>query len=220
MVLVLNLGTSVTKCSECNGTGRVTQVQNTILGQMQTTRTCSTCHGTGEVIKEPCETCKGRGKVRKQPKITIKIPAGIDNGQNMVLKGEGEPGEKGGPNGNLNVYIRLKRNSIFTREGKNVMCDVPITITQATLGANLEIPLVDGKKETYKIPEGTQNGTKFVLKGKGFKGVHSSSVGDLIFTTYVQIPKHLNKEQRELFTKLAKTMNEQPPVKKRGFFDW
>ena len=211
-------GTSVTKCTMCNATGQVRQVQNTILGQMQTTRTCSNCHGTGEVIKEPCENCKGKGKVRKQPKIKVKIPAGIDDGQTVVLRGEGEPGEKGGPKGDLYITVRLKKHSIFSRNGNNVYCEIPITITQATLGANLEIPMVNGDKETYKIPEGTQTGTKFTIRGKGFKSVSSNSVGDFIFTVKVQTPKRLSKEQRELLVQLAKTMNEQPPIKKRGIF--
>ena len=211
-------GTSVTKCTMCNGTGQVRQVQNTILGQMQTTRTCSNCHGTGEIIKEPCENCRGKGKVRRQPKIKVKIPAGIDDGQTVVLRGEGEPGEKGGPKGDLYITVRLKKHSIFSRKGNNVYCEVPITITQATLGANLEIPMVNGDKETYKIPEGTQTGRKLSIRGKGFKAVSSNSVGDFIFTVKVQTPKRLSKEQRELLVQLAKTMNEQPPIKKRGIF--
>ena len=211
-------GTSVTKCTMCNGTGQVTQVQNTILGQMQTRRTCTACHGTGEVIKEPCEICHGRGTVRKQPRIKVKIPAGIDDNQTVVLRGEGEPGEKGGPKGDLYITVRIKKHSIFTRSGNNVMCEVPITITQATLGADLEIPMVDGTKVEYKIPDGTQTGTKFVIRNKGFKSVNSSSVGDFVFTVKVQTPKKLTKEQRELLVQLAKTMNEQPPIKKRGFF--
>lgn len=211
-------GTSVTKCTMCNGTGQVKQVQNTILGQVQTTKTCSNCHGTGEVIKEPCEKCRGKGTVRKQPKIKVKIPAGIDDGQTVVLRGEGEPGEKGGPNGDLYITLKIKRHSIYTRKGNNVLCEIPITITQATLGAELKIPMVDGTKVTYKIPDGTQTGTKFVIKGKGFKAVNSTVQGDLIFTVTVQTPKRLTKEQRDLLMQLAKTMNEQPPVKKRGLF--
>lgn len=211
-------GTSKTKCNVCNGTGQVTQVQNTILGQMQTRRTCSNCHGTGEVIKEPCETCHGKGTVRKQPRIKVKIPAGIDDNQTVVLRGEGEPGEKGGPKGDLYITVRIKKHSIYTRKGNNVLCEVPITITQATLGAELEIPMVDGTKEKYKIPDGTQTGTKFTIRNKGFKSVNSSSVGDFVFTVTVQTPKKLTKEQRELLMQLAKTMNEQPPVKKRGLF--
>ena len=211
-------GTSPVKCSVCNGTGQVTAVQNTILGQMQTRRTCSACHGTGEVIKEPCETCKGKGTVRKQPKIKVKIPAGIADNQTVVLRGEGEPGEKGGPKGDLYITVKIKRHSIFSRNGNNVMCEVPITITQATLGADLEIPMVDGSKETFRIPDGTQTGTKFTIKNKGFKPINSSNVGDFVFTVTVQTPKRLSKEQRELLTQLAKTMNEQPPIKKRGLF--
>ena len=211
-------GTSVTKCTTCNGTGQVTQVQNTILGQMQTRRTCTVCHGTGEIIKEPCEVCHGNGTVRKQPRIKVKIPAGIDDNQTVVLRGEGEPGEKGGPKGDLYITVRIKKHSIFTRSGNNVMCEVPITITQATLGADLEIPMVDGTKVVYKIPDGTQTGTKFVIRNKGFKSVNSSSTGDFVFTVKVQTPKRLTKEQRELLVQLAKTMNEQPPIKKRGFF--
>ncbi len=211
-------GTSVTKCPECNGTGQVRQVQNTILGQMQTTRTCATCHGSGEIIKEPCDICRGKGKVRKQPKIKVKIPAGIDNGQTVVLRGEGEPGEKGGAKGDLYITVKIKRHSIYTRSGNNVICDIPISITQATLGAELEIPMVDGSKEKYKIPDATQTGTKFVIKNKGFKSVNSNVVGDFIFNVVVQTPKKLTKEQRELLVQLAKTMNEQPPIKKRGLF--
>lgn len=211
-------GTSPMKCPNCQGTGQVKQVQNTILGQVQTTRTCPECHGTGEIIKEPCETCRGKGTVRKQPKIKVRIPAGIDDDQTIVLRGEGDPGEKGGPNGDLYITVKIKKHSIFTRKGNNVLCDIPITITQATLGADLEIPMVDGSKENYKIPEGTQTGTKFTIRNKGFKGVNSSVQGDYIFTVVVQTPKKLTKEQRDLLVELAKTMNEQPPVKKRGLF--
>ena len=211
-------GTTVTKCAVCNGTGQVKQVQNTILGQMQTTRTCSNCHGTGEVIKEPCQECGGRGKVRKQPKIKIKIPAGIDNEQTVVLRGEGEPGEKGGPKGDLYITVRIKNHSIYTRKGNNVLCDIPISITQATLGGEVEVPMVDGTKEIYRIPEGTQTGTKFNIRNKGFKSINSNSTGDFIFTVIVQTPKRLSKEQRQLLVELAKTMNEQPPIKKRGIF--
>lgn len=211
-------GTSKMKCTTCQGTGQVTQVQNTILGQMQTRRTCTTCHGTGEIIKEPCETCRGKGTVRKQPKVKVQIPAGIDDNQTVILRGQGEAGENGGPKGDLRIVIRLKRHNIYTRKGNNVFCEVPVTITQATLGAELEIPMVDGSKATYKIPEGTQTGSKFTLRNKGFKSVNTNNVGDLIFTVIVQTPKKLTKEQRELLTQLAKTMNEQPPVKKRGLF--
>ena len=211
-------GTSPIKCPTCHGTGQVTQVQSTILGQMQTTRPCSACHGTGKIIKEPCENCRGKGTVRKQPKIKVKILAGIDDNQTVVLRGEGEPGKKGGPKGDLYITVKIKRNSIYTRKGNNVLCEIPITITQATLGAELEIPMVDGTKEKYKIPEGTQTGSKFIIRNRGFKSINSTITGDFVFTVTVQTPKRLSKEQRELLVQLAKTMNEQPPVKKRGLF--
>ena len=211
-------GTSVSRCSVCNGTGTVRTVQNTILGRMQTTTTCTNCHGTGEVIKEPCDNCKGKGTVRKQVKLKVKIPAGIDDNQTVVLRNEGEPGEKGGPRGNLYITVRVKKSNIFTRQGNNVMCEIPITITQATLGAYLKIPMVDGSYEYFTIPEATQTGTKFTIKDKGFKSLNSASRGNFIFTVTVQTPKRLSKEQRELLEQLAKTMNEQPPVRKRGIF--
>ena len=175
-------GTSKMKCTTCNGTGQVTQVQNTILGQMQTRRTCTTCHGTGEIIQEPCESCRGKGTVRKQPKVKVQIPAGIDDNQTVILRGQGEAGENGGPKGDLRIVIRMKRHNIYTRKGNNVFCEVPVTITQATLGAELEIPMVDGSKENYKIPEGTQTGSKFTLRNKGFKSVNSSNVGAVSYT--------------------------------------
>lgn len=135
-----------------------------------------------------------------------------------MLRGEGEPGEKGGPRGDLYIVVNIKRHSIFSRNGDHVVCEIPITFTQATLGADLKIPMVDGKQETYRIPEGTQTGTKFTIKNKGFKSVNGNWNGDFIFTVIVQTPKRLTSEQRELLNKLAVTMNEQPPVKKKGIF--
>lgn len=211
-------GTNVETCNMCHGTGTIKQVQTTILGQMQTQRPCTNCHGTGKIIKEPCDTCKGKGTVRKQAKIKIKIPAGIDDNQTIVLRGEGEPGERGGSKGDLYIVVRIKKHSIYTRKGDKVFCNIPITFTQATLGADLEIPMVDGSKEIYKIPEGTQSDTKFTIKNKGFKSVNTSYQGDFIFIVQVQVPKRLTKEQRDILTQLAKTMNEQPPVKKKGIF--
>lgn len=211
-------GTSSETCKVCGGSGQVRQVQNTILGQMQTTKTCSNCHGTGKVIKEVCDNCKGKGTVRKQAKIKVKIPAGIDNEQSIVLRGEGEPGIRGGAKGDLYIVARIRKHSIFTRKGTTVYCNVPITFTQATLGAELEIPMVNGTKEKFRIPEGTQSGTTFTIKGKGFKNINTSNNGDYVFTVNVQIPRRLSKEQRDLLVQLAKTMNEQPPIKKRGIF--
>jgi len=212
-------GTTAETCKVCGGKGQVTQVTNTILGQMQTSKTCTNCHGTGKVIKEQCETCHGKGTVRKLSKIKVKIPAGIDNDQTIVLRGEGEPGKRGGTKGDLYITIHIKKHSIYTRQGNNVFCTIPVTFTQATLGADIEIPMVNGSKEMYKMPEGTQTGTKFTIRNKGFKIINSNNAqGDFIFTVQVQVPKRLSKEQRDLLVQLAKTMNEQPPIKKRGIF--
>ncbi len=211
-------GTKAETCPVCHGTGQIKQVQTTILGQMQTTRTCTTCHGEGKIIKEPCEHCRGKGKIKKQVKINVKVPAGIDDNQTVVLRGEGAAGTKGGPKGDLYITVHLKRHRIYTRNQDNVLCDIPITFTQATLGAEIEIPMVDGSKEKYKIPEGTQTGTKFRIRNKGFQNINRNYQGDFIFTVIIQTPKKLSKEQRELLVELAKTMNEQPPVKKKGLF--
>ena len=211
-------GTNPIKCPTCGGTGNVTSYQNTILGRVQTRRTCSDCRGTGEIIKEPCENCKGKGTIRKSPKVKVKIPAGINDNQTVVLRGEGNPGVKGGPAGDLYITVRVRKSSIYKREGNNVYCDIPVTITQATLGAELEIPMVDGSKEKYKIPEATQTGTQFTIRSKGFKSINSNMQGNFIFKVVVQTPKRLTKEQRDLLMALAKTMNEQPPVKKKGIF--
>lgn len=211
-------GTVIDKCGVCGGTGQVRQIQNTILGQMQTTRTCSNCSGTGKVIKQPCDVCKGKGKIRKQTKIKVKIPAGIDNNQTIVLRGEGESGSRGGEKGDLYIVVLVKRNSIYSRSGNDVYCTIPITFTQAALGADVEIPMVDGTKEIFKIPEGTQTDTKFTIKSKGFKNISNSGQGNFIFKVQVVVPKKLSKEQRDILNQLAKTMNEQPPIKKKGFF--
>lgn len=148
----------------------------------------------------------------------MKIPQGIADNQTVVLRGEGEPGEKGGIKGDLYIVVNIKKHSVFSRMNDNVICEIPITFTQATLGADLKIPMVDGKDEVYRIPEGTQTGTKFAIKGKGFKAVNGNWNGDYIFTVVIQTPKKLTAEQRELLNKLAKTMNEQPPVRKKGIF--
>ena len=212
-------GTSVQTCSVCHGTGKVKKAQSLAgFATIQTVVACENCRGTGKVIPNPCETCKGKGTVRKQVTLNVEIPAGINDDQTLVVQGKGEPGVNGGPYGDLYVTVRVKKSNIFTRNGDNVECTIPITITQATLGANIKVPTVTGEEEEFTIPEGTQSGTKFTLRNKGFKKIHTNSSGDLIFTVQVQTPKKLTREQRALFVELAKTMNEQPPVKKRGIF--
>lgn len=213
-------GTKVETCSVCHGAGKVKKIQS--LGgfaTFQSTVPCENCRGTGKVIPHPCDKCKGKGTIRKNPIIKVEVPAGVNDGQTLILRGKGEPGANGGPNGDIYVDVKVKKSSIFARDNLNVRVNVPITITQATLGANLKIPLVTGEKVDYEIPAGTQSEQEFVVRGQGFKKINSTTTaGDLIFTVKVQTPKKLTREQKELFMKLAQTMNEQPPIKKRGFF--
>jgi len=211
-------GTKPEKCSVCGGKGKITQMAQTPFGNVSTQRTCTACKGTGKIIKEPCIDCKGKGIRSKQVKIKVKIPEGIDEGQTIVLKGEGEVGKNGGPKGDLYIVIHVKKHSIFSRRGDHVLCEIPITFTGATLGTEIEVPMVDGRVEKYKIPEGTQPGTKFTIKGAGFKSVNGNWRGDYVFTVNVQVPKKLTHEQRVLLVELAKTMNEQPQIKKKGIF--
>ncbi len=211
-------GTHPETCSVCKGTGKIKQVVTTPFGQMATQKTCSTCNGTGTIIKETCPECRGKGKIRKSVKIKVTIPAGIDDGQTVVLRGEGEPGTKGGARGDLYITMHVKKHSIYSRKAEHVLCEIPITYTGAVLGTEIEVPMVDGTKEKFRIPEGTATGTKFTIKNKGFKSVNGNWRGDFVFTVVVQVPKKLTPEQRKLLVELAKTMNEQPPIKKKGIF--
>ena len=206
-------------CSNCRGTGRVTVMQNMMGMRMQTQTTCPHCSGRGKIVKNPCTTCKGKGKVRKTNKVKVKIPAGIDEGQSVRVRGEGSVGANGGPNGDLLVEILIRRHPIFEREYMDVLCEVPITFTQAALGAEIQVPTLDGKVP-FTIPEGTQTGKEFVLRDKGIPEVNNPRRrGDHRFTVVVETPTRLTKEQKELLRQLDATLekNETPKIKK--FFD-
>ena len=206
-------------CSHCGGRGQVRSVQNFMGMQMQSTTTCPQCSGRGKIIKNPCTTCKGKGKVRKTNRVKVKIPAGVDAGQSVRVRGEGNVGTNGGVNGDLLVEIYIKRHAIFTREDFDVLCEVPITFTQAALGAEIEVPTIDGKVK-YEIPEGTQTGKEFVLRDKGIPEVgNPRRRGNHRFTVVVETPTKLTKEQKELLRQLDATLdrNESPKIKK--FFD-
>ena len=206
-------------CANCRGTGRVTVMQNMMGMRMQTQTTCPHCSGRGKIIKNPCTTCKGKGKVRKTNKVKVKIPAGIDEGQSVRVRGEGSVGANGGPSGDLLVEILIKRHPIFEREYMDVLCEVPITFTQAALGAEIQVPTLDGKV-SFTIPEGTQTGKEFVLRDKGIPEVNNPRRrGDHRFTVVVETPTKLTREQKELLRQLDATLgkNETPKVKK--FFD-
>ena len=211
-------------CTQCGGRGQVRSVQNFMGMQMQSTTTCPTCSGRGKVIKNPCTTCKGKGKVRRNHKVKVKIPAGVDAGQSVRVRGEGNVGTNGGINGDLLVEIYIKRHPIFTREDYDVLCEVPITFTQAALGAEIEVPTIDGKVK-YDLPEGTQTGKEFVLRDKGIPEVNNPRRrGSHRFTVVVETPTRLTKEQKELLRQLEGTMDETPKRKKfsdmvKDFFD-
>jgi molecular chaperone DnaJ len=185
------------KCKVCGGTGHVQQVQRTPFGQFASTRVCDNCKGTGEIITDPCKTCNGKGRLRKQVKIDVNIPSGIDDGQTISLRGEGEAGDTGAVSGDLLIDIRVSKHLMFKREGFNVYCDIPITFVQATLGSDIEVPTIDGKVK-YHVPEGTQTGTTFRLKGKGIQFLHDKRRGDQYVTVTVEVPKKLNNKQKEV----------------------
>ncbi len=213
-----NPGTSEVTCKACGGRGQVTTIQNTILGQMQSSRPCPECDGTGKIKTSPCTTCKGNGTIRKQRKIKFGIPEGIDNGQVISLRGEGEPGLRGGGPGDLYITVFVKPDSTFSRKGDNIACTVHISFAQAALGAIIKVPTLHGDVD-YDLPEGTQSGTTFTIKGKGIKNVSGRGVGDLNFTVIVDIPKKLNNEQREIIKKLADVSGESfESGRKRRFF--
>ena len=204
-------------CSHCGGRGQVRSVQNFMGMQMQSTTTCPTCNGRGKMVKNPCNTCKGKGKVRKTNRVKVKIPAGVDAGQSVRVRGEGNVGANGGINGDLLVEIYIKRHPIFTREDYDVLCEVPISFTQAALGAQIEVPTIDGKVK-YDLPEGTQTGREFVLRDKGIPEVgNPRRRGSHRFTVVVETPTRLTKEQKELLRQLEGTMEETP--KRKKFFD-
>ena len=211
-------------CSQCRGTGQVRTVQNFMGMQMQSTTTCPACNGRGKIIKTPCSTCKGKGKVRRTNRVKVKIPAGVDAGQSVRVRGEGGVGSNGGPNGDLLVEIYIKRHPIFTRQDTDVLCEVPISFTQAALGATIQVPTLDGMVD-YEIPEGTQTGREFILRDKGIPEVgNSRRRGNHRFTVVVETPTHLTKEQKELLRQLDGTMEVSPKRKKfidnlKNFFE-
>ena len=206
-------------CSNCHGTGQVRTTQNFMGMTMQSNAVCPHCNGRGKFVRTPCNTCKGKGKVRRTQKIKVKIPAGVDDGQSVRVRNEGCVGANGGPNGDLLVEIYLKRHPIFSRQNVDVFCEVPITFTQAALGAEIEVPTLDGKVK-YDLPEGTQTGKSFVLTGKGIPLVNSPKRrGNQIFTVVVETPQKLTKEQKELLRKLEDSMDGSGNPKRKKFFD-
>ena len=210
-------GTSPEVCPDCHGTGTVQVRRQTPMGVFATSSPCPKCGGKGRIIHQPCKDCRGSGMMRKKKTIQASIPAGIDNGQTISIRGQGNAGKNGGPAGDLLVTITVRPHELFRREGTTVLCEAPITFTQAVLGAELEIPTIDGKVK-YTLPEGTQSGTTFRLKGKGIPSINGRGRGDQYVTVYIETPRNLNKEQKEALKKFAAAMGEDEASGQKPFF--
>jgi molecular chaperone DnaJ len=212
-------GTSPVRCSTCNGSGEVRQVRQTILGSMVQVATCPTCHGQGETISTPCHTCQGRGLERKTRRKVINVPAGVDSGTQIRLAGEGQPGANGGPNGNLYIAIQVKPHKYFKRREFDILLDLNINVAQAALGAEVDIPTVDGPTK-LKIPAGTQPGKVLYLRSKGVPHLRGNGRGDQLVIVNIEVPSRLSTEQRQLFEQLAKSLGSEVRPQERGFLDW
>ena len=210
-------GTTPKTCPTCGGSGRVRVQQRTPLGIMQTQKNCDACRGTGKIIEKPCDSCRGNGYIRATKKLDVSIPAGIDDGQRIVLSGQGSDGRDGGPAGDLYIFISVRPHAVFERDGSDVYCEVPISFTEAALGAEIDIPTLEGT-EKYEIPEGTQTGTTFTLRQKGIPVVNSKNRGSLNITVKVEVPKNLSGEQKELLQKFAEISGEGSAKWREKFF--
>lgn len=208
-------GTHAETCTVCKGTGQVRTTQNTLFGNFSSVSACYRCHGTGKEIKTPCHSCGGTGRVRAGRTLSINIPAGIDNGQAITLRGEGEPGQRGGPAGDLYIHITVLPHKQFRRKGYDLYMDYPVSFAQATLGSEVELPTLEDTIR-YTVPDGTQPGTVFRIKQKGIKKLSSEGKGDLYVTIRVEVPKKLTARQKELLREFdqGETLNE----RKKGLF--
>ena len=210
-------GSSPETCTQCNGRGYVVTQQRTPFGVMQSQQPCPHCGGRGTIIKNPCKTCRGTGKTSARKTLEVKIPAGIDDDQNIALRGQGDAGTNGGPAGDVIVHVTVKTDNVFERDGYDVYVRVPITYSQAVLGAEIEVPTVDGKV-AQKIPEGTQSGTKFRLRGQGIQYLNGRGRGDQYVIVDVEIPKKLNRTQREALNAFEDSLKDDNYEKRKGFF--
>ncbi|WP_251861861.1 molecular chaperone DnaJ [Clostridium sp. Marseille-Q2269] len=208
-------GTSPKTCDKCGGSGRIRIQKNTILGSMVTETSCDKCGGSGKVIENPCHKCHGKGKIRKNKKIKVNIPAGVDTGNVIPLRGQGEPGNNGGPTGDLYINIRVASHPTFKRKGFDIYIENHISFAQAALGVEIKVPTVDGEVK-YEVPAGTQPGTVFRLKGKGVPKINSTARGNQYVTIIVDIPKRLNNKQKEALAMYMEASGEAPQGKDKG----
>ncbi|MCL5057081.1 MAG: molecular chaperone DnaJ [Actinobacteria bacterium] len=210
-------GTKAQTCPACNGAGQIQYAQSTPFGRVVQSRTCDRCRGAGKIIEKPCSTCHGAGQVRKTRSIHVKIPAGVDSGTRLRVAGEGESGLRGGPRGDLYVYIYVRPHKFFRRDGNDVVVEVPLSFAQAALGDEVEVDTLDGKT-AFKIPEGTQTGSVFRLRGKGVPHLGGHGRGDQHVVVKVVTPTKLTEKQKELILEFAKLGNENPAGVEKGFF--
>src|SRR5882724_4964351 len=208
-------GTSPKTCSTCNGAGRVRASQG---GFFHIERTCPTCHGRGEVVSDPCTKCSGAGRVSETRTLSVNIPAGIEDGTRIRLAGEGEAGLRGGPSGDLYIFLSIKPHAFFQRDGADVFCRVPVSLTTAALGGQFEVPTLDGARSRVKVPEGTQNGRQIHLKGKGMPVLRSRQTGDMYVQIVVETPQNLSRRQRELLEEFERVSDEENNPESSGFF--
>ncbi len=208
-------GTQPKACPTCKGTGQV-RVSG---GFMVTVRTCGTCGGTGRIVTDKCPGCGGAGRVRKRRTASVKVPAGIDNGQTIVMNGQGEPGRNGGPSGDLYIQITVRPHKMFRREGANLHLDVPVSFTQAALGADIDVPALGGGKTAFHIPEGTQNDAEFRLRGQGVQQLRTNFRGDLVLHIRVEIPKRLSEKQKELLRQFDDASSGREYENRKSFLD-
>ncbi len=212
-------GTKPESCSTCRGRGYVTVQQQTLFGSMQSQRSCSACRGTGKIVKTPCKNCNGKGYVKVNKRLDVSIPAGIDNMQRVVLRGQGSAGRNGGPSGDLVIEIKVKPHNIFTRNGNDIYCEIPITFVEAALGATIDVPLLGGGTEKFNLPDGTQTGTSFTLRGKGIADINNPKrVGNLIFTVNVETPTGLSAEQKKILRSFEDSFDGKSSTQREGFF--
>ncbi len=198
-------GSQPERCPSCDGTGQVRRVQRSLFGQFINTAICSQCQGEGQIIKEPCRECKGTGICKQKRRISVRIPAGIDHGNGIRLSGEGHAGSRGGSAGNLYVMVSVSRHDFFTREGEDVLYDLPVNFAEAALGTEVQVPTLYGD-EKLKVPAGSQTDSVFKLKGKGIPHLHGGGKGDQLVRLQVVTPESLTKEQKKLFEELARSL--------------
>ena len=209
-------GTTAKTCPVCHGSGQVASTQRTPFGVMQTQRVCDHCKGSGKIIDKPCHTCAGKGRIRHTVEQTVEIPAGIDDGQIINVRGGGDAGANGGPAGDLRINVNVRPHPIFERNGFDVYCEIPITFTQAALGDEIIVPTLDGKVK-FTIHEGTQPGDEFKLKGKGIQRLHYSGKGDQYVRIAVEVPKDLSKQQKEKLKEFDNVCEDKNYKKRKTF---